>query len=557
MQDLFTPFSEIIAESELPQKFTFPFYYTPHPLALRAAKEVMHCLENEKITSHNFGLEAGKEKGAIGKMFGVLVVKNKNGAIGYLKAFSGKINDSNYLEGFVPPIFDMLAPDGFYRKGEEELNAMNRAIEKMEEDSSFLLLKKEWESLKIQAASEISNFKNCLKSEKQNRATIRKELETDNPADTATLLENLVKESMHQQYELKCLQREWKEKLEALENEIKAWEEKIFTQKNIRKNKSAALQNRLFEQYNFLNIHQEKINVRHIFETTPLQKPPAGAGECATPKLLQYAFQNQMQPLAMAEFWWGQSPVSEIRKHKEFYPACRGKCEPILGYMLQDIPMDKNPMLELQNLEQNISIIYEDEHLVVVNKPAEMLSVPGIHIQDSVLSFLQKKYPNATGPLLVHRLDMSTSGILLAAKTKEAHQNLQAQFIKKTVKKRYVALLEGVLKENAGTISLPLRVDLDNRPHQLVCYEYGKMAVTHWEVIERIENRTKVHFYPITGRTHQLRVHAAHPLGLNVAILGDDLYGNRSDRLYLHADFLEIKHPQSKQRISFHAPAPF
>lgn len=557
MQDLFTPFSEIIAESELPQKFTFPFYYTPHPLALRAAKEVMHILENENITSHNFGLEAGKEKGAIGKMFGVLVVKNKNGAIGYLKAFSGKINDSNYLEGFVPPIFDMLAPEGFYRKGEEELNAMNRAIEKMEEDSSFLLLKKEWESLKIQAASEIFNFKIWLKAEKKKRATIRQELETNSPEDTATLLENLVKESMYQQYELKCLQREWKEKLETLENEIKAREEKILTQKNIRKNKSAALQNRLFEQYNFLNIHQEKINVRHIFEATPLQKPPAGAGECATPKLLQYAFQNQMQPLAMAEFWWGQSPVSEIRKHKEFYPACRGKCEPILGYMLQDIPMDKNPMLELQNLEQNISIIYEDEHLVVVNKPAEMLSVPGIHIQDSVLSFLQIKYPNATGPLLVHRLDMSTSGILLAAKTKEAHQNLQAQFIKKTVKKRYVALLDGVLRENAGTISLPLRVDLDNRPHQLVCYEYGKMAVTNWEVIERIENRTKVHFYPITGRTHQLRVHASHPLGLNIAIVGDDLYGNRSDRLYLHADFLEIKHPQSKQRISFHAPAPF
>ncbi len=557
MQELFTPFLETIPESELPQKFTFPFYYTPHPLALKAAKAVMNILENENITTHNFGLEAGKEKGAIGKMFGVLVVKNKNGAIGYLKAFSGKINDSNHLEGFVPPIFDMLATDGFYRKGEAELNALNRAIEKMEQDSKYLLLKKEWKNLKVQAENEISNFKKWLKAEKQKRALIRQKLETNSPDKTTPLLENLVKESMHQHYELKCLQREWKEKLELLENEIKDWEEKIIIQKNIRKNKSAALQNRLFEQYNFLNIHQEKINVRHIFEATPLQKPPAGAGECATPKLLQYAFQNQMQPLAMAEFWWGQSPISEIRKHKEFYPACRGKCEPILGFMLQDIPMDKNPMLELQNLEQNISIVYEDEHLLVVNKPAEMLSVPGIHIQDSVLSFLQKKYPNATGPLLVHRLDMSTSGILLAAKTKEAHQNLQAQFIKKTVKKRYVALLDGVLKNNAGTISLPLRVDLDNRPHQLVCYEYGKMAVTNWEVIERIGDRTKVHFYPITGRTHQLRVHAAHPLGLNVAILGDDLYGNRSDRLYLHADFLEVKHPQSKQRISFHAPAPF
>lgn len=557
MSAVFTPFSKNYSESELPQKFTFPFYYTPHPLALCAAKEVMHMLENENITSHNFGLEVGKEKGAIGKMFGVLVVKNKCGTIGYLKAFSGKINDSNYLKGFVPPIFDMLAPDGFYRKGEEELNTMNREINSMEQDLKFLFLKKEWDDLNIQAEHEISNFKNWLKAEKLKRASIRQKLETKNLEETTLLLDNLAKESMYQQFELKCLQREWEEKLKAVEVEIKAWEEKIQIQNNIRKHKSASLQDRLFKQYNFLNIHQEKINVRHIFESTPLQKPPAGAGECATPKLLQYAFQNQIQPLAMAEFWWGQSPVSEIRKHKEFYPACRGKCEPILGYMLQGIPMDKNPMLALQNLEQNISIVYEDEHLVVVNKPAEMLSVPGIHIQDSVLSFLQKKYPNATGPLLVHRLDMSTSGILLAAKTKEAHQNLQAQFIKKTVKKRYVALLDGVLAENAGTISLPLRVDLDNRPHQLVCYEYGKMAVTNWEVVDRMKNRTKVHFYPITGRTHQLRVHAAHPLGLNVAILGDDLYGNRSDRLYLHADFLEIRHPQSRQRISFHAPAPF
>ncbi|MND52220.1 Ribosomal large subunit pseudouridine synthase A [compost metagenome] len=259
----------------------------------------------------------------------------------------------------------------------------------------------------------------------------------------------------------------------------------------------------------------------------------------------------------MAEFWWGQSPKSEIRIHGQFYPACRGKCEPILAHMLEGVEMDENPMLTNPAEGRDVEIVYEDEALVVVNKPAEFLSVPGKNVQDSVYERMRLKYPNATGPLIVHRLDMSTSGIMLVAKTKESHKVLQEQFIKRTIKKRYIALLDGVVESEEGFIDLPLRVDLDNRPHQLVCYEYGKPACTKWEVVERKNNKTKIHFYPITGRTHQLRVHAAHPMGLNSPIVGDDLYGNKGERLHLHAEWIEFKHPTSKEIMTIQVEAEF
>ncbi|WP_367890038.1 RluA family pseudouridine synthase [Polaribacter batillariae] len=253
----------------------------------------------------------------------------------------------------------------------------------------------------------------------------------------------------------------------------------------------------------------------------------------------------------MAEFWWGISPNSAIRKHKNFYPACQSRCKPILKHMLAGIKMDENPFTKEIFIDKKLEIIFEDEVLIVVNKPAEFLSVPGKEISDSVYSRIKAKYPEAKGPLIVHRLDMSTSGILLLTKTKEAHKILQSQFINRTVKKRYVALLDGNLLANKGKIKLPLRVDLDDRPKQLVCYEHGKNAETLWEVIERKDNKTRVYFYPITGRTHQLRVHAAHKNGLNLPIVGDDLYGKKQNRLHLHAEFIEFLHPNTNEKMSF------
>ena len=286
-------------------------------------------------------------------------------------------------------------------------------------------------------------------------------------------------------------------------------------------------------------------------------KPPAGAGECAAPKLLQYAFANDLKPITLAEFWWGISPKSAIRKHKNYYPACQSRCKPILTHMLKGIAMDDNLLLENLSEKQELKIIFEDDTIVIINKPAEFLSVPGKEIRDSVYTRIKAKYPNATGPLIVHRLDMSTSGILVLTKTKEAHKILQSQFIKRTVKKRYVALLDGELHTEKGNIHLPLRVDLDDRPKQLVDFTYGKNAETNWEIIRRENSKTRVYFYPITGRTHQLRVHAAHKDGLNTPIFGDDLYGKKENRLHLHAEFIEFIHPSTNQKISFRVEADF
>ena len=301
-----------------------------------------------------------------------------------------------------------------------------------------------------------------------------------------------------------------------------------------------------------LNARGEVKDLYTIFEQTVQKVPPAGAGECALPKLLQYAYLHQLKPLAMAEFWWGDSPKNEIRHHGYYYPSCKGKCEPILQHMLQGLEVDENPLLNPVHEEEELEIVFEDEWLLVVNKPAGMLSVPGkAEDRDSVYHRLKKKYPEATGPMIVHRLDMATSGLLLVAKTKEVHQDLQAQFANRSIKKRYVAVLDGiVLSERTGRIELPLCLNPLDRPRQIVNKEYGKEAITEYRIISESgstfnESRkhTRIIFYPLTGRTHQLRVHAAHPEGLGCPILGDELYGKKADRLYLHAEYIEFRHP--------------
>jgi tRNA pseudouridine32 synthase/23S rRNA pseudouridine746 synthase len=225
--------------------------------------------------------------------------------------------------------------------------------------------------------------------------------------------------------------------------------------------------------------------------------------------------------------------------------------------MLTGVKMDANLLLENVSEKQELEIIYEDAVLIAVNKPAEFLSVPGKEIKDSVYARIKEQYPAATGPLIVHRLDMSTSGILLLTKTKEANKVLQSQFINRTIKKRYVALLDGVLSKNSGKIKLPLRVDLEDRPKQLVDFIHGKSAETDWKIINKENGKTRVHFYPITGRTHQLRVHAAHKNGLNTPIIGDDLYGVKKNRLHLHAEYIEFLHPSTNEKTSFTVEAPF
>lgn len=556
--DLFTEFSKDISGIVLPQKFTFPFYYEPHPLAELAASELKTYLEQQQDFDHNFGFNEEVDGLAIGKMFGVLLVKRENGTIGYLKAFSGKLANDNHHNGFVPPVFDMLVQGGFFRKGEEILNRINEEIDLLESKKDYLDAVKNLALLQERAEQTLAEGREEIKAGKRSRKAMRQEAKTRMVASEYQALEEKLKEeSIKSNYEFRDLGKYWQRKLEEAEWTLRAFQDPIDLLKKERKERSAALQKELFDNYTFLNAQNEKKSLLEIFEDGLSKMPPAGAGECAAPKLLQYAFLNNLQPIALAEFWWGKSPSAEVRKSGAFYPACRGKCEPILGHMLSKTETDPNPMLLNPAIGKVIDVIFEDEDLAIIVKPAEFLSVPGKSITDSVLTRVKEKFPNASGPLIVHRLDMSTSGIMIIAKNMTVYKQVQQQFIKRKVEKSYVAILEGLVESPSGIIDLPLRVDLNNRPRQLVCYEHGKSAQTRYEVIDRAGKETRIRFFPITGRTHQLRVHAAHVNGLNHSIKGDDLYGQKGSRLHLHAEKISFTHPRTRERMTFVNQPPF
>ena len=480
----------------LPKQFTYPFHYTPHPLCVQAAEEVQTYLQSR--TDWHDELQQGK-------MFGVLIVRTPEGETGYLAAFSGNLAGSNHHAFFVPPVYDLLNPEGYFKQEEARISEINRILSNnppLKGGRGMFISQEEKESIKHPPTP----FKGGEHLEQNDINTLKEE----------------------------------------------------------RKNRSIALQQWIFRQFRLRNALGEEQDINGIFAQYAHRNPPAGTGECAAPKLLQHAYLHGYRPLAMAEFWWGNSPKGEIRRHGHYYPSCRHKCEPILAFMLQGLDVEPNPLLASLTDPTLLETVYEDEYLLVVNKPAGMLSVPGKTGQASVLTILQERYPEATGPILVHRLDMATSGLLLAAKDKDVHQQLQAQFEGRSVKKRYIALLEGTPKnkEPKGFIRLPMRPDYDNRPLQMVDFEFGKPAVTRYEILPPSQGgqgglRSRIAYYPETGRTHQLRVHSAHPDGMDAPIVGDPLYGQPSDRLYLHAETLEFRHPATNRIIRITKEAPF
>ena len=554
----FHKFYQDVSTIGKPEKFTFPFCYEPHPLALAAAQELQDYLTKQTDFEHNFGLIHEQNGLVIGKMFGVLVVEDERGQLGYLAGCSGKLAGTNQHKFLVPPIFDMLDPNGFFIHEEDSINQLNREIEALEANPKIPIFKQQIAETVAENEQTLAETRKLHKENKAERKRIRNEKkDTVSPEEYAILEEDLIKQSYRDQHEYQVLKQSCKANVKALEIELDQILNQIQEKKELRKQKSSALQNRLFDKYQFLNANGETRSVLSIFEEAINMLPPAGAGECAAPKLLQFAYANQLKPVCLAEFWWGASPASEVRKHGYFYPACRGKCEPILSHMLQGLDVDPNPMLENPAQEKDLEIIFEDEEIIVVNKPAEFLSVPGINVQDSVYTRILASHPDITGPVIIHRLDMSTSGILVLAKNKQAHQFIQNQFIEHTIVKRYTALLDGQIEDCEGLIDLPLRVDLDDRPRQMVCYEFGKLARTQYKVVSKENGKTRIHYFPLTGRTHQLRVHSAHSKGLNTPIVGDDLYGTRANRLHLHAGFIQFIHPTSGEKISFEVEDPF
>ena len=538
-------FTTSITDIPLPERFTYPFCYTPHPLCILAAKEVQSYLTRQT---------AWKDELRQGKMFGVLIVQTEHGETGYLAAFSGILAGKNLHPFFVPPVYDLLQPQGFFKIEEENISSINRNIRQLENDKAYAALSAELARTIQSAENILATAKAQLKEAKTAREQRRKEKELNAQEEA-----ELIRESQFQKAEYKRLERSWKARITTLQTQTEDWERRISALKSERKTRSAALQQKLFEQFGMLNYRGEVKNLCEIFGQTVHKTPPAGAGECAAPKLLQQAYLHGWKPIAMAEFWWGDSPKTEIRHHGHYYPACKGKCEPILQHMLQGLQVEENPMLKrMQVPSKNLEIVYEDPWLAVINKPAGMLSVPGKEDAVSVYSLMREQYPEADGPLTVHRLDMATSGLMLIAKTKRVHQNLQAQFKNRLVRKRYVALLEGIVPKDKGTVDLPLCLNPLDRPRQMVHTEHGKPAITDYQVLERLDGkRTRIAFYPRTGRTHQLRIHAAHPLGLHCPIIGDELYGEKADRLYLHAEYLEFTHPITGETVRITKEAEF
>ena len=538
-------FTTSITDIPLPERFTYPFCYTPHPLCILAAKEVQSYLTRQT---------AWKDELRQGKMFGVLIVQTEHGETGYLAAFSGILAGKNLHPFFVPPVYNLLQPQGFFKIEEENISSINRNIRQLENDKAYAALSAELARTIQSAENILATAKAQLKEAKTAREQRRKEKELNAQEEA-----ELIRESQFQKAEYKRLERSWKARITTLQTQTEDWERRISALKSERKTRSAALQQKLFEQFGMLNYRGELKNLCEIFGQTVHKTPPAGAGECAAPKLLQQAYLHGWKPIAMAEFWWGDSPKTEIRYHGHYYPACKGKCEPILQHMLQGLQVEENPMLKrMQVPSKNLEIVYEDPWLSVINKPAGMLSVPGKEDAVSVYSLMREQYPEADGPLTVHRLDMATSGLMLIAKTKRVHQNLQAQFKNRLVRKRYVALLEGVVPKDKGTVDLPLCLNPLDRPRQMVHTEHGKPAITDYQVLERLDGkRTRIAFYPRTGRTHQLRIHAAHPLGLHCPIIGDELYGEKADRLYLHAEYLEFTHPITGETVRITKEAEF
>ena len=481
-----------------------------------------------------------------------MVVQDNNGELGYLTAFSGKLEGNVYPDYFVPPIFNIRGAGSFYNQREIELVTLSNQIDTLEQSAEYLVAKVHYDEVLAYANQDIENTKLLLRQYKKTRKETRKEAECNSSKfEFQAVLNELKADSFRDQL---TEYRETQIKKEKIKLDFYLTELKKL--KLTRKEKSNLLQQDLFKAYRFENQNGEKKNVLEIFND-PKFVPPAGAGDCCAPRLIQYAFQHNLKLVCMAEFWWGNSPKGSIRKHNQYYPACQGRCKPILGHMLDGIEMDDNPFMENTAIGRDLPIVFEDDAIIIVNKPTEFLSVSGKLVEDSVYTRMKQRYPKATGPLIVHRLDMSTSGIMVVTKTKEAHAYIQYQFIKRMIKKRYVALLSQEIEGINGVIDLPLRLDLDDRPRQMVCNTNGKQAKTRWELISKEGGKSRVYYYPETGRTHQLRVHSSHPQGMNAPIVGDDLYGTKDGRLHLHAEFIEFKHPTTMEIVCFQVEPEF
>lgn len=541
-------FEANIGDIGLPLKLNNPFEYAPHPLAKLAAEQVMRYVGEQKQWVCE--LEQGK-------MLGVLVVADSHGTPGFLAAYSGNLAGCNSHSYFVPPIYDLLTQGGEFKRGEAEISAINARIAQLQTSPAMTEASLALRQAEAEKEDAVVAYKRIMDEAKAKRDNHRAQGRLT-PADERAL----IAESQFQKAELKRIRQRHDALIAERKSALMRLSCEISELKAQRKRMSEALQKRIFQLFVVTNALGEGCNLIEVFaqfykENSSLRAsatPPSGSGECCAPKLLQYAFSHQLKPLCIAEFWWGKSPAKEIRHHGHYYGACLSKCRPILAHMLRGT--DIEPQQHELKVATPVQIIYQDQWLVVANKPAGMPTVPGRLHDNSLQTHLSEEL--GVELKAVHRLDMSTSGIVILAKTPEAYTSLQAQFADRSIEKRYIALLEGHIKKGEGVIDLPLTADLDDRPRQMVDFEHGKRAVTTFEVQNHTpDGRTRIAFYPHTGRTHQLRVHASHHSGLGCPIVGDKLYGHADTRLMLHAERITFTHPATGERVTFTAECPF
>lgn len=527
---------------ERPVRMTNPFAAVPHPLCVAAAGMLMETVRQR---------EDWRDEVEQGKMFGVLVVERTDGSLGYLSAYSGQIGGRSDWKGFVPAVFDYLQPDGYFCREEAAISAINRQLEDKDLHSELVAERSRVDTLEIREKEWLQTFRSTMQSARQSRQERRGNGMLSQEEEAM-----LVRESQFMKAELRRMKKASTQRMEEARRRLDSLEERIAGLSAQRAGRSDALQRWLFDRFVMLNAKGERKSLTRIFMDATTHLPPGGAGECCAPKLLQYAFLHGLRPVGMAEFWWGASPKTEIRRHGFFYPACRGKCKPILDFMLQGL--DVEPLrLPYAVQEAQVRVVYEDAFLAVVDKPCGVLSVPGKSGQKSVYDFMRRRWPDADGPLVVHRLDMDTSGLLVLARDKHTHQRLQAQFRRRAVKKVYVAVLVHRPDLSEGWVNLPLRPDPYDRPRQVVDSMHGKPSRTFFRVVGQAAAGVRVELIPYTGRTHQLRVHCAHTDGLNAPILGDCLYGQPAGRLYLHAARLSFVHPVDGRTMEFVSEVPF
>ncbi len=542
---MFHQFDRDITGVELPQKFTYPFNYTPHQLTVYAAEQVRRYLS----ANAQYSSEASE-----GKMFGVLVVKDNKNRVGFLAAFSGNLMGTSTLPYFVPPVFDFLAPDGYFKRKEGEISNINIAISAIIDTPEYQQSITTLEEVKSRAAKQIALAKQHYNQAKLARSVVRASADCD-----SNTLQQLNSESQFMKGEIKRLEARLKQEVEAATTTYNTLQTKVEQLKSTRKELSAELQGWLFDNFQLKNAQGNSCGLRTIFEPTPQKYPPAGAGECAAPKLLHYALTHRYTPLSIGEFWVGRSPRGEVRREGEFYGACRGKCAPILSFVLQGIEMEVGHVAPKRYEFDQLEILFEDQHLVAINKPSGLLSVEGRGDEESLERIVKSHYGESA--TMVHRLDQDTSGVILVAKSSAAYRHLQSQFVGREVKKRYLAIVEGQITDHSGVIELPISPNPLDRPRQVVDFESGKSAKTSYTLLGQTRDGwSRLALYPYSGRTHQLRLHCAHASGLDTPIVGDRLYGSGSDsgeRLMLHAESITFVHPISGLSMVISCQSPF